>query len=101
MDEGRLDGQPRDDPRPRAANALDHELAPERLHPISETVEAGAEGRLGATDAVVENLNREEPAFRSDTNARARRARVLGHVRERLGADEIGGSFDCRGRCAD
>ena len=74
--------------------------AADRRHPILETAKTGAARRIGATDAVVGDLDEQDAIPPLDRQPDARRLRVLDDVREGLRDDEVGGRLDVLGESA-
>ena len=77
--------------------ALDAERPVERLDAAAQPAQARSV-RIGAAAAVVEHGDDDRVAHADDPDVDARRAAVLGRVRERLGGDEVRRRLDRRGR---
>ena len=88
-------------PGPPARRTLDRQRATERLNPIREAAESGAGGRIGAADAVVGDLHKQNPLAHRHAHGGAGRRRVLRDVRECLRAQEISRGFDLLRKTVD
>ena len=84
-----------DQHRPAAPRAVDAQRAAERGHAVGDADEPVARA-VGAADAVVADLDAQHAVRRPRRAPRARRARVLDDVGQRLGDDEVGARLDLR-----
>ena len=64
------------------------------LHAIGETAQTGALLRVGATHAIVDDLDDDNAIAAADVDAHGRCSRVLADVGEALGDDLVGGYLD-------
>ena len=78
-----------------AGLALDCEPSAERGHPVGDPDEP-VPARIGASDAVVANLDAERPIVHACADLGLPGVRVLDDVGERLGDDEVGARLDLR-----
>ena len=93
------EGNPRAHERAAAGRALDLERAVQRPHAVLEPAQPAAAADARPADAVVADVDHalsRPPGARSTVACVA--PRVLGHVGERLGDDEIGRALDRRGQ---
>ena len=77
---------------------MDLEAPVERRQPVGQPAQAGADGRIGAADAVVADLNHRVAAVAVDAHSGVRRAGVFGHVGQGLGHHEVGSRLDRSGQ---
>ena len=84
--------------RALAGRRADLEPAVERVDAVAQAAQAAAGRRVRAADAVVADLDAEPVVLDREHDGCAARVRVLRHVRERLGRDEVGRRLD---RAAD
>ena len=84
--------------RALAGRRADLEPAVERVDAVAQPAQAAPGRRVRAADAVVADLDAEPVVLDREHDGCAARVRVLRHVRERLGRDEVGRRLD---RAAD
>ena len=82
--------------------ADDRQVPPGRVHAVDQSGQPGSTGRIGATHAVVTDLDRQDVAVELDVRAHPVRARVRRDVGQRLRDDEVRrglrGRWKARGR---
>jgi hypothetical protein len=81
-------------PRSAARRAVHGQRAVERGDPIGESAQARARGSVGAADAVVGDVDGDQPVYAPHRDRGLGRLGVLRDVRERLGDHEVGGDLD-------
>ena len=79
--------------RARARRALERHPSAEGIKTIGEGAQASATALRGAADTVVGDRDLGPVLTTAHRHPRCARVRVLGHVRERLGRDEVEGSL--------
>jgi hypothetical protein len=84
----------RDEGRSKACGTFDFNRSPERLDAVCDTDQSRSAPRIGATDAVILYLERENPVHNVEINKCASCVGVLRDICERLGSDIVSGDLN-------